>query len=271
MAQSLSQNPQVAHAEKLVADILDANSKYDSLISLVHQAGPDRVHNGAAIRVDQALDKAVAVAEGEPLSANTSVVYSLADLLPHKFGNLVNYSREWEEDSMEAARKNLALDIVRSHQKASDEVVQAALLASVSIAATPVADAASLTINDVYASAAVLKFHGMLPNVYCNFGVYNQLKTLESAAGHLGDPLSVLGMNWVPVDFSAATASGDILLCIGDISKEFVAGRKPLRVHVDGESSAANLINDRLSVFSYDRFSLGEYGSGDCLSKVVLA
>ena len=93
----------------------------------------------------------------------------------------------------------------------------------------------------------------------------------EVASGLLSESGHLLGMTWVPIDLPAASASGDLVLMVGDLSREVAVSDKGLRIAADGESSAANAINDQVSVFSYHRFSLGLWGNGSSLVRVVIA
>ncbi len=270
MAQSNTSNPQVSPAELLVRDILDINDKSNSLLDLCYQADSSRVRNGAAVRIASPLSKAVPVLEGAELTADAEMEFSLAEMTQHKFGNRVSYTTQWEEDSMASAREMLSRDIIRSHQRASDEVVIDELVASTAIPEVSAASLAGVSLSNILDAASSLRWQGMLPNLYCSWSVLNQLKNLELANGVLSDPAELLGLTWIPCDIPEATESGDLLLMVGDISKELVAADKGLRVSVDTQSSITNALSGKVAVFSYQELAVGAYGSGAGLTKITL-
>ncbi|MDB4770922.1 hypothetical protein OAG60_02480, partial [bacterium] len=203
MALSHSVTTSVSSAENLVSDILSINDASQSLKTLCHQVGPSAVNNGAVARIATPLATALSVAEGAALLADTELSFAIADLLPHKYGNKVSYSTEWEGDSIKSARLRLAEDIVRSHQRASDAVVLAAVAGSANIPINQVTDVTSMNLDDILLASAILRWRGMLPNVYCSNNIFNTLKSKELAAGVLGPASEILGLTWVPCNIPA--------------------------------------------------------------------
>ncbi|MDB4634657.1 hypothetical protein OAG76_04545 [Rubripirellula sp.] len=271
MALSHTSTTALSSAENLVKDILSINDASQSLKSLCHQVGPDSVNNGSVARIATPLATALSVAEGAALLADTELTFSIADMLPHKYGNKVSYSTEWEQDSVASARQRLAEDIVRSHQRASDAVVLAAVAASADIPINQVADITTMNLDDLLLASAVLRWRGMLANVYCSSNIFNTLKSKELAAGVLSPAGEILGLTWIPCDLPQPTVSGDVVCLVGDIANELVVSDAGLRVNVDAQSSAANAISDQVSVFSYERYSLGAWGDGGGLTRIELA
>ncbi len=271
MALDRNSIPQVISSEELVAEILDTNNKYQSLLDFAHNVGNSYTSNGKVARISQPKETAVAVNEGDALSADSDIKYALVNFSNYKFGNISQMSREWYEDTFADARANLASQVVRSHQRASDSAALSVLGGSVDIAEKSVADAASLALGDLIDACSSLSWHGMLPSVYCSAQQYHQLKGLEIASASLSPAGEVLGLTWIPCDLPSASASGDVVCYVGDISRELCVSDKGLRVAIDSESSVANALNGMQNIVSYHRFSLGLWGDGSSLSKIVLA
>lgn len=80
----------------------------------------------------------------------------------------------------------------------------------------------------------------------------------------------LLGMVWGPTDLPAASASGDPVLYVGDLSRELAVSDKVLRISLDTEPDVANAVNDMENIVSYHRFNPGLWGDGNSLSKVVI-
>ncbi len=271
MALDRSSNPQVINSEALVSEILDTSNKYQSLLDFAHNVGPNYTSNGAVARVSQPKPVAVAVAEGAALSVPADAEYALVNFAEYKFGNMTQMSLEWYNDAFNDARANLASQIVRSHQRASDAAVLEVLDGSVNIAEKEVADVASLALSDLLDACSSLQWYGMLPAVYCSSQQYHQFKLLEVSEGLLSPAGEVLGMTWIPVNIPAAASSDDVIAYAGDISRELAVSDKGLRVSLDTESNVANAVNDMQNIVSYHRFALGLWGDGSALGKIVLA
>ncbi len=268
MALSENNSPQLINSEELVREILDTNNKYQSLLDFAHNVGPSYL-NGAVARINTPKATAVAVSEGDALSVSSDVEYALVNFSQYKFGNLTQFSNAWYEDAYADARANLASQIVRSHQRASDSAVLGLLAGSTDIAELEVSDISSLALSDLIDACSSLSWHGMLPSVYCSAQQYHALKGLELANACLSPAGEILNMTWVPVDFPTAS-SGDPILYVGDISRELCVSDKGLRIAIDRESSVANSVNDQENIISYHRFALGLWGDGSSLSKIVL-
>ncbi|MDA8967975.1 hypothetical protein N9F76_01640, partial [bacterium] len=93
MAQSNVNNPELSK-QKILDHIVDVNDKSVSIISHCYDAGSSLIHDGAVVRIVSGLDTAVAVAEGELLSADTDVTIAQASMSSYKFGDKVVYSSE---------------------------------------------------------------------------------------------------------------------------------------------------------------------------------